>query len=78
MLTDEIAFDKIHDAYRMENQPLDTFTAAKHYGLFRDLFQNAFFVPVTELNIFFDINEDDLVMPVCRGNHIYPSHVSPL
>ena len=74
-LADEIPLDDINDAYAIESLAIDTYTAAKHYGLSKDLFRNAFFIPGTELNVFYDIKEDDLMLPVCRGNEIYPSHV---
>lgn len=47
---------------------------AEHYGIFRDLFYGAYFLPQIPLHIAYEY--DDLVAtPVYRGNHIKPSEV---
>lgn len=48
---------------------------AVHYGVFRDLFGGAFFYPQVDLEVSYDISEEDEV-PVFYGNLIEPSQVS--
>lgn len=48
---------------------------AVHYGVFRDLFGGAFFYPQVDLEVSYDISEEDEV-PVFHGNLIEPSQTS--
>ncbi|KAJ8303234.1 hypothetical protein KUTeg_019630, partial [Tegillarca granosa] len=44
---------------------------AEHYGIYRDLFDNAIFHCVTPLDIYYDFSKKE-VMPVFQGNYILP------
>ncbi|KAK8723935.1 hypothetical protein OTU49_011613, partial [Cherax quadricarinatus] len=46
-------------------------TLAEHYGIFRDLYGNAYFIPSVILKIFYDFDEET-VTPVYRGNTVKP------
>lgn len=48
---------------------------AEHFGIFRDLFDGAHFMPTMPLAITYDY-DDETVTPVYRGNHIQPSEAS--
>lgn len=48
---------------------------AEYYGLYRDLFRGAFFVPRVPLHVAYAVGEDDL-MPVYSGNEITPTEVT--
>lgn len=51
-------------------------TVAEHFGIYRDLFYGAHFVPRVPLSISFEIDEDgegSFSLPVCRGNVILPA-----
>ena len=79
LFPDEIPYDDINHVYSTEYLPYDTFVAAKHYGLYRDLFNRAYFIPVANLQVAFEVDgkESELLLPACRGNEIYPSQVFP-
>ncbi|XP_006886261.1 PREDICTED: 39S ribosomal protein L38, mitochondrial [Elephantulus edwardii] len=48
---------------------------AEHYGLYRDLFQGATFVPRVPLHVAFAVGEEDL-MPVYYGNEVTPTEAA--
>uniref|UniRef100_A0A8C9DEH6 Large ribosomal subunit protein mL38 n=1 Tax=Prolemur simus TaxID=1328070 RepID=A0A8C9DEH6_PROSS len=48
---------------------------AEYYGLYRDLFHNATFVPRVPLHVAFAVNEEDL-MPVYYGNEVTPTEAA--
>ncbi|KYN39760.1 39S ribosomal protein L38, mitochondrial [Trachymyrmex septentrionalis] len=48
---------------------------AKHYGVYNDLYGDAYFMPVVPLNISYDL-EDDKLVKVYTGNVIKPSEAS--
>lgn len=47
---------------------------AEYYGLYRDLFHGATFVPRVPLHVTYAVGEDDL-MPVYHGNEVTPTEV---
>lgn len=47
---------------------------AEYYGLYRDLFHGATFVPRVPLHVAYAVGEDD-VMPVYHGNEVTPTEV---
>lgn len=53
---------------------LKTRVIADHYGIYRDLFDNAFFYAGIPLHISYDF-DDESVTPVYTGNRILPSEV---
>ncbi|XP_022445277.1 39S ribosomal protein L38, mitochondrial isoform X1 [Delphinapterus leucas] len=48
---------------------------AEHYGLYRDLFHGATFVPRVPLHVAYAVGEDDLV-PVYYGNEVTPTEAA--
>lgn len=48
---------------------------AEYYGLYRDLFRGATFVPRVPLHVAYAVGEDDL-MPVYHGNEVTPAEVT--
>lgn len=50
---------------------------AEYYGLYRDLFHGATFVPRVPLHVAYAVGEDDL-MPVYLGNEVTPTEVTAL
>ncbi|XP_007957831.1 39S ribosomal protein L38, mitochondrial [Orycteropus afer afer] len=48
---------------------------AEHYGLYRDLFHGATFVPRVPLRVAYAVGEEDLV-PVYHGNEVTPTEAS--
>ncbi|KAM7067302.1 large ribosomal subunit protein mL38 isoform 2-T2 [Molossus nigricans] len=48
---------------------------AEYYGLYRDLFHSATFVPRVPLHVAYTVGEDDL-MPVYHGNEITPTEAA--
>lgn len=48
---------------------------AEYYGLYRDLFHGATFVPRVPLHVAYPVGEDD-VMPVYHGNEVTPTEVT--
>lgn len=48
---------------------------AEYYGLYRDLFHGATFVPRVPLHVAYTVGEDEL-MPVYHGNEVTPTEVS--
>lgn len=50
-------------------------TIAEHYGIFSDLFGDAYFFPRVPLNIEY-IQKEETTVPVYRGNIVKPREVS--
>ena len=53
---------------------MDGYTLAMHYNIYSDLFGHAMFYPLVQMNIFYDI-DDENVNPVYYGNDISPTEV---
>lgn len=47
---------------------------AEYYGLYRDLFHGATFVPWVPLHVAYALGEEDLI-PVYHGNEVTPTEV---
>jgi len=71
----KVSLEEVQKEWLEESGPQQCRTVAEHYGIYRDLFSGAYFTPVTNLNVFYEC-EDDYLMPVRRGNKILPSMVS--
>lgn len=50
--------------------PLEIRKIAEHYGIYSDLFGDAYFHPTIPLSIVYNSKEDDMVVKVSRGNFI--------
>lgn len=50
---------------------------ADHYGIYRDLYGDAYFYPQLQLRVGYDVQgEDDMVNPVFHGNKLLPAETS--
>lgn len=59
------------------SSPYDIHKIATHYGIFQDLFGDAFFLPVVPLEISYKI-DDDTSVKVYTGNVIKPAEASEM
>lgn len=73
-----IDMDVVREIWLNTKSPLDLHRIADHYGVFQDLFGDAYFKPVVPLEIGYQIQDDKFVR-VYTGNVIKPSeaHESP-
>lgn len=74
-LTVEIPLGDVAEVCLEENGPLFGASIMKHYGIYEDLFNGAYFLPVIPLRIFYDFDEEH-VTPVYHGNIVPASDVS--
>ncbi|XP_033183527.1 mitochondrial ribosomal protein L38 [Bombus vancouverensis nearcticus] len=58
--------------------PYDIQKIADHYNIFQDLFGNAFFFPVVQLDINYNIDDNDTLVKVYTGNVIKPAEAHTL
>ncbi|VDL99905.1 unnamed protein product [Schistocephalus solidus] len=73
----KLPLEQIHQPDEDLDAPMRQMMAAKHYGIFEDLFGPPhYFLPVTPLHVFFSLEDEeaDNVQPVFYGNHISASH----
>ncbi|KAK7867748.1 hypothetical protein R5R35_002251 [Gryllus longicercus] len=70
----EIPLEAVEETWKTTGAPFHIKTIAEHYGVFQDLFGDAYFYPVKPLDI--DYKSGDLYHPVYRGNVIKPSEAS--
>jgi hypothetical protein len=71
----KIPLDEVKKDWWLESGAQKIPILAEHYGIFNDLFGGNYFVPVVNLSISFDY-DDESVTPVCYGNKIPPAEVS--
>lgn len=71
-----VDLNKIREVWWITNGPRQIYTIAKHYGIYNDLYGDAYFIPNTYLEIDYDIGSDDVVARVYRGNVIKPIEAS--
>lgn len=69
-----IPLDEVYEGYVSETQATHWKSLAEHYGLFCDLFDNANFYPVVNMDILFDY-DGEYVSKVFMGNKLKPSEV---
>lgn len=72
----KIDLDEVQTNWEIGAGPHHLRVLAQHYGIFSDLFGNAYFVPRIALSIGYDYDEE-LLSPVYRGNTIKPREVRP-
>ncbi|ELT90673.1 hypothetical protein CAPTEDRAFT_150382 [Capitella teleta] len=74
----EIPLDEVNELWMQENGPKHVKKLAEHYGIFKDIFNGGFFLPVVPLDINYEY-EGEFVNPVYRGNRISPfeAHKQP-
>lgn len=71
----KVDLDAVQQEWETTGAPSHIQVLASHYGIFNDLFGNAFFVPRVYLHITYDYDAD-YVSVVHRGNTIKPSEAS--
>ena len=71
----KIPLGELRDYANLEYGPYLDKIMAEHYGIFRDLFENAYFYPVVNMRIAYQYDEE-LVTPVYTGNVVPPSDVN--
>ena len=69
-----VPLDELRDDWWLESGPEHVTQLARHYGIFRDLFDDNFFHPSLDLGVSYDFDEE-LVTPVHHGNLLTPSDV---
>ncbi|XP_078337485.1 large ribosomal subunit protein mL38-like isoform X2 [Crassostrea virginica] len=70
-----IDLDKVDDASWETNKKEHLRRLGEHFGVFRDLFGGAYFYPHIDLDISYDISEEE-ELPVYHGNLIEPSQTA--
>ncbi|KAL7062272.1 hypothetical protein AAHC03_01859 [Spirometra sp. Aus1] len=73
----KVPLEQIHQPDEDSEAPMRQMMAAKHYGIFEDLFGHPhYFLPVTTLPVFYPLGDQDpdSVQPVFHGNYISAVH----
>ncbi|XP_045618376.1 large ribosomal subunit protein mL38 isoform X1 [Procambarus clarkii] len=70
-----VDINKVREEWDSTSGPHHIRTLAEHYGIFRDLYGCAYFIPRVALRINYNF-DDEMVSPVYRGNTIKPREAS--
>ncbi|XP_075418346.1 large ribosomal subunit protein mL38 [Tenrec ecaudatus] len=73
--TAQIPLKAVQDEWERACGPYHKQRLAEYYGLYRDLFHGATFVPWVPLHVAYAVGEEDL-MPVYYGNEVAPTEAS--
>ncbi|XP_043496530.1 39S ribosomal protein L38, mitochondrial [Polistes fuscatus] len=68
-----IDLEKAREIWWETNGPEHTYRIAEHYGVYQHLYKDAFFYPVIQLQVDYDLGIDDVLARVYTGNVIKPS-----
>lgn len=71
-----IDLEQIREVWIKTDGPDHICRIAKHYGIYQDLYGDAYFLPIVKLQIDYDIKSDDLLARVYNGNVIKPAEAS--
>lgn len=69
-----IPLDEVKAEWERTSGPYHKQRIAEHYGLYRDLFDDATFVPRVLLRVGYD-SDEEYVVPVYHGNLVAPIEV---
>lgn len=69
-----IPLDAVRAEWERTSGPYHKKRLAEYYGLYRDLFHGATFVPRVPLHVAYAVGEEDLI-PVYHGNEVTPAEV---
>ncbi|XP_075229396.1 large ribosomal subunit protein mL38-like [Lycorma delicatula] len=69
-----IPLDEVYEDWKKTVGPYQIKDIAEHYGIFNDLYGDAFFLPIVIMDISYKSNEG--FVPVFRGNDVKPSQAS--
>ncbi|MBZ3871184.1 39S ribosomal protein L38, mitochondrial [Sciurus carolinensis] len=73
--TASIPLEAVQAEWERTCGPYDNQRLAEYYGLYRDLFHGATFVPWVPLHVAYAVGEEDL-MPVYHGNEVTPTETA--
>uniref|UniRef100_A0A2K6SEL4 Large ribosomal subunit protein mL38 n=1 Tax=Saimiri boliviensis boliviensis TaxID=39432 RepID=A0A2K6SEL4_SAIBB len=73
--TASVPLDAVRAEWERTSGPYHKQRLAEYYGLYRDLFHGATFVPRVALHVAYAVGEDDL-MPVYYGNEVTPTEAA--
>ncbi|XP_014644764.1 PREDICTED: 39S ribosomal protein L38, mitochondrial isoform X1 [Ceratotherium simum simum] len=73
--TASIPLEAVRAEWERTSGPYHKQRLAEYYGLYRDLFHGATFVPRVPLHVAYAVGEDDL-MPVYHGNEVTPTEAA--
>ncbi|KOC61450.1 39S ribosomal protein L38, mitochondrial [Habropoda laboriosa] len=68
-----VNMEEVREAWLETNSPFHARRIADHYGIFQDLFEDAFFFPVVPLEIDYRIKDEDSFVRVHTGNIVKPA-----
>ncbi|XP_038067956.1 39S ribosomal protein L38, mitochondrial-like [Patiria miniata] len=68
----QVPLDEVKQEWELTSAPYHLRRIAHHYGIFRDLFDRADFLPQVTLRISYDVQED-VTVPVHSGNFVAPT-----
>ena len=71
-----VDLDAAKEDWLKTTAPSQIRTIAEHYGIFNDLYGDAYFHPVIPLTINYDFGDPELLARVHRGNMITPNEAS--
>lgn len=69
-----VSLDEVSNIWSETNAPLHIKKLAEYYGIYKDLFGDAYFTPYTQMDISYECNNSKNI-PVYRGNIIKPEEV---
>lgn len=72
-----VNLEEVRKVWLKSSSPFDIRRIANHYGIFQDLFSNAYFLPIVPLEITYTV-DDDTVVRVHTGNIIKPIEAGEL
>lgn len=70
----EVSLKEVKEEWLKTAGPFHIRRIAEHYGVYDDLFGDAYFIPRVMLDVCYKLT-DDSYLPVHRGNVIKPSEV---
>jgi large subunit ribosomal protein L38 len=73
-VTVQVPLKEVKEEWLKTGGPFHIRQVAKHYGVYDDLFGDAYFTPRVMLDVHYKLN-DEGDLPVHRGNVIKPSEV---
>lgn len=69
-----VDLEKAREDWLLSDAPEHILRTATHYGIFDDLYEDAYFYPVVPLTIDYDFGNEDKLARVFYGNCLRPFH----
>ena len=73
-LTVQVSLDEVREEWEQTSAPYHIRRIAHHYGIFKDLFDSADFLPQVMMKIDYRVDAEHM-MPVFTGNVVTPTEV---